>query len=222
MIEFLQFGDFYMRFFFGFIALGAFIVFSPRLLTGINSWPHLYSVESAPPKRVAIVFGAGLRRDGSPTAVLRDRVETAAELYFAGKVEKLLMSGDNQTEYYNEPSAMRQYAISLGVASEDIILDYAGHRTYDTCFRARDIFRLSEAILITQGFHLPRALYTCRVLGVDAVGVSADRRTYRPPSRTLWNMRETGATVVAFIDLYLTRPKPILGDPEPIFPGEVQ
>jgi len=113
-------------------------------------------MESVPADRVAIVFGAGLQRDGTPSAVLRDRVATAASLYFEGKVQKLLMSGDNRFLDYNEPGSMKAYAISLGVPGEDIVLDYAGRRTYDTCYRAREIFGLDEAILVTQTYHLPR------------------------------------------------------------------
>jgi vancomycin permeability regulator SanA len=164
------------------------------------------------------VFGAGLWRDGSPTPVLRDRVATAADLYFAGKVEKILMTGDNRFENYNEPGAMREYALSLGVPDEAIVLDYAGHRTYDSCFRAKAIFGLDHAILVTQKFHLPRALYTCHTLGLRAVGVIADRRDYRRLSLFYWNLRELPATLTALWDVHITHPIPALGVPEPIFP----
>jgi len=146
----------------------------PRFITLLYSWHRIYQVNESPAERVAIIFGAGLRRDGTPTAILRDRVETGASLYLHGKVEKLLMSGDNSVEYYNEPEAMRQYAISLGVPSEDIVLDYAGRRTYDTCFRAKAIFGLKSALLVTQKFHLPRALFLCNMLGLTASGVEAN------------------------------------------------
>ena len=189
----------------------------PRLITAVHALGRVYQVGDAPTRRVAIVFGAGLWRDGSPTPVLRDRVATAAELYFAGKVEKLLMSGDNSYVEYNEPQAMKDYALELGVPEEDIVLDYAGRRTYDTCYRARDIFGINSAILVTQDFHLPRALFLCNTLGVQAVGVSADMRTYRQRSQFYWNLREVPATVVAVWDVYITRPLPILGKPEPIF-----
>ena len=202
--------------------LAAAIFFLPRLLTGLYAQPRLHSVEQTAPKPVAIVFGAGLWRDGTPTPVLRDRVATAADLYFAGKVEKLLMSGDNRVQNYNEPGAMRDYAISLGVPAEDIVLDYAGWRTYDTCYRARDIFSVKDAILVTQGFHLPRAIYTCNILGVTASGVPADRRVYRRGSRAYWNLREVFATHVAIWEVHITHPLPVLGKPEPIFPMEAQ
>ena len=144
------------------------------------------------------------------------------ELYFQGKVNKLLMSGDNRVDNYNEPAAMEEFAIGLGVPAEDIILDYAGQRTYDTCFRAKEIFGLQDAILVTQEFHLPRAIYTCNSLGVDALGVAADRREYRRRQSAFWQLREVAATFVALWDIHITRPRPILGNPEPIFPMEAQ
>jgi SanA protein len=202
--------------------LGPMAFIMPRFFTSLYAWPRLYRADNAPPKLVAIVFGAGLRRDGSPSPVLRDRVATAAELYFSAKVQKLLMSGDNSEASYNEPAAMKAYAVELGVPAEDIILDYAGRRTYDTCFRAREIFHLDDVTLVTQKFHLPRAIYTCNSLGVPAVGVSADRRDYRRRSSAFWNMREMAATLVALWDVHITRPQPVLGNPEPIFPTEAQ
>jgi SanA protein len=194
----------------------------PRVLTLRYAWPRLSSVETVAIDRVAIVFGAGLRRDGTPSPVLRDRVATAARLYFAGKVEKLLMSGDNRFLDYNEPGAMEGYALDLGVPQEDIVLDYAGRRTYDTCYRARDIFGLDSAILVTQSFHLPRALYVCNQLGLPAVGVPADQREYRESSILYWNLRETVATLVALWEVHISRPIPVLGDPELIFPSGAQ
>jgi SanA protein len=199
------------------IALGLLALFLPRLITAIYSRTHTYNVSTAPQERVAIIFGAGLTRDGYPTAVLRDRVETAAQLYFGGKVEKLLMSGDNRVASYNEPEAMRQYALGLGVPEAAIVLDYAGRRTYDTCYRARAIFGVDSALLVTQGFHLPRALFLCNALGLRAVGVEADNAAYRKLSLLIWNIREQFATVGAFVDVYISRPLPVLGRPEPIF-----
>lgn len=197
--------------------LGLFGLLLPRIIFLLYAKPRTYSVTTVPPRRAAIVFGAGLWRDGTPTPVLRDRVQTAANLYFAGKVEKLLMSGDNRFVNYNEPESMRQYALSLGVPDEDIVLDYAGRRTYDTCYRARDIFGLRSAILVTQGFHLPRAIYLCNMLGVEGVGVPADIQYYRKISRAVWNIREVLATLDAVNDIMYKKPIPVLGDPEPIF-----
>jgi SanA protein len=189
-----------------------------RLVTGWYAHSKIYTANNIPSRRVAIVFGAGLWRNGSATPVLIDRVTTAANLYLSGKVEKLLMSGDNRFVDYNEPSVMRTLALSLGVPDEAIVLDYAGRRTYDTCYRAKAIFEVSAAILVTQGFHLPRAIYLCNKLGVDSVGVNADLRTYRKFSLLYWNARELLATASALWDVNIGHPVPVLGDKEPIFP----
>jgi SanA protein len=197
--------------------LGFFGLYLPRFILVLYSKPRTFSAKDVSPHRVAIVFGAGLWRDGTPTPVLRDRVQTAANLYFDSKVEKLLMSGDNRTLDYNEPESMRQYALSLGVPDGAIVLDYAGRRTYDTCYRARDIFGVKSAILVTQGFHLPRALFLCNMLGVDGVGVPADLQYYRKASRAIWEFREVLATIDSINDILYKKPIPVLGDPEPIF-----
>ena len=184
---------------------------APRLVTELFAFPRLHDSESAPLRKVAIVFGAGLWRDGTPTPVLRDRISTASGLYFQGKVEKLLMSGDNRFEDYNEPEAMQRYAIARGIPPEDIQPDYGGRRTYDSCYRAREIFGLKNAVLITQAFHLPRALFTCRQLGVGAVGVAADSQLYR--GARWYEFRETAATLVALVDVIRQNPPPVLGEP---------
>jgi vancomycin permeability regulator SanA len=198
-------------------SLGLLLTLLPRVLTGLHASARIVSVNDAPQKSVAIVFGAGLTRDGHPTRVLRDRVETAVELYFAGKVEVLLLSGDNRFVDYNEPQAMKDYALHLGVPEDDIVLDYAGRRTYDTCYRAKEIFQVDEAILVTQGFHLPRALYTCNQLGVDATGVAAQNLYFLKRYRAYWHIRELLATPVALWEVHIARPLPVLGNPEPIF-----
>lgn len=197
-------------------ALGLLALFVPRLITTAQSWGHVYSVETAPGEGTAIVFGAGLTRSGQPTPILRDRVETAAELYLHGKVQKLLMSGTTEADYYSEPEAMRQYAISLGVPPSAIVVDEAGYRTYDTCYRARAVFGLDSALLVTQGFHMPRALFLCSALGLKASGVVAARRHYWPVMLLIWNAREQIATTAAMVDVYIVHPRPALGGPHPI------
>ena len=198
----------------GIVALLA--AFSPRLITGTYATSRIYRESESPKERVAIIFGAGLRRDGTPTAMLRDRVLTGADLYFSGKVEKLLMSGDNRFINYNEPESMRQFALSVGVPDEAIVLDYAGRRTYDTCYRAKVIFGIQSALLVTQKFHLPRAVFLCNMLGMDTVGVEASN-CYWNGSPFVWDIREQLATISAFLDLYVSRPSPVLGNPEPLF-----
>ncbi len=201
------------------LAAGLIVFGLPRLITEIVAHPKEYLVSEVPADKVAIVFGAGLSRDGTPSPILKDRVATAVQLYQEGKVEKLLMSGDNRFVDYNEPGAMREYAVSLGVPSDDIVLDYAGRRTYDTCYRAKAIFGLDEAILVTQGYHLPRAVFTCSSLGLKVTGVKSDLRVYDFSGQTVRSIREVAATTAAFWDLWINHPVPVLGDPEPIFPA---
>lgn len=136
---------------------------------------NVTQLNSIPEHEFAIVFGAGVQKNGQPTPYLRWRIETAVDLYKAGRVKKLHMSGDNSTAKYNEPEAMRRYAETLGVKAEDITMDYAGFNTYDTCYRAKHIFHIDRAVLISQGYHLPRANVTCNQLGVQSVGLGAKR-----------------------------------------------
>jgi len=200
----------------GLIVLGL-----PRLILVLSTGKSIIAtVEDAPSAPIAVVFGAGLQRDGTPSPVLRDRVETAAALYFAGKVQKILMSGDNRFLYYNEPGSMQVYAMSLGVPQDAIVLDYAGRRTYDTCYRAKEIFGAKDVLLVTQNFHLARALFTCQSLGLNAIGVSADRRAYLLSSSISWEIRELPAAVEAMWDVWIAHPEPVLGDKEPIFPDD--
>jgi SanA protein len=174
---------------------------------------QIYSVEDVSRERIAIVFGARIYADGRLSPMLRDRVETAVELYHAGKVDKLLLSGDNRFDDYDEPGRMRDYARSLGVRVDDIQPDYAGRRTYDTCYRAKAIFNLESAILVTQDFHLPRALFTCDSLGLEVVGVAADRQPYSRRSLAWSTLREIPAMTVALVDVVRQEPPPVLGDP---------
>jgi SanA protein len=192
------------------------------LVLGLREWverrysAQIYeNIEAVPPRPVVLVLGAGLWPDGSLTPVLADRVATAADLYQAGKVEKLLCSGDNRRVDYNEPAAMKAYALRLGVPEEDIVLDYAGRRTYDSCYRARAIFGVERAVVVTQRFHTARSLYTCEALGLDVVAVTADRRVYAA-RQVVWKTREYLALVLAWWDVNVRRPTPVLGEPEPI------
>jgi len=176
-------------------------------------------VEDVPPRQVAIVLGAGLWPDGSLTPILADRVATAADLYRAGIVGKLLCTGDNRFVNYNEPQAMLEYAVRLGVPEESIVLDYAGRRTYDSCYRARAIFGVERAVVVTQRFHAARALYLCDALGVDSVAILADRRNY-PIDRVVWEAREYLALALAWWDVTVRQPVPVLGEPLPILETE--
>ncbi len=166
------------------------------------------------PRRIAIVFGARVWEDNRLSDALYDRVVTAVELHRAGRVRKILMSGDNPTESYDEPTAMKETAIKLGVPAEDIVLDFAGRRTYDTCFRAKEIFEIEKAILVTQEFHQARALYLCNNLGVDSIGLTADRRKYLHENN--WAVREFFAVASAWFEMNFLPFEPIKGEKEPI------
>ena len=175
---------------------------------------QIHTPSSAPSEQVAIVFGAAVYGNGRLSSVLRDRMETAITLYQIGKVNKIVVSGDNSFDNYNEPGAMMAFAVESGIPAEDIQPDYGGRRTYDTCYRASEIFQLDRAILVTQEFHLPRALFTCRFLGVEAVGVSADLRPYR--GARWYEIRETAATLNALWDVIRQNPPAVLGEPIPL------
>ncbi len=159
--------------------------------------------EEIPPTRLAVVFGAAVRHQ-SPTPILQDRLDAAIQLYHLGRVRHLIMSGDGRAPEYDEPGVMAQYAIEHGVAPADITLDRQGLRTYDTCLRAKTVYGASEVILVTQAYHLPRALLTCQLLGVDARGLAADRRIYR--DARWYQVREMLALTVAVWELLGARP----------------
>jgi vancomycin permeability regulator SanA len=170
----------------------------------------VYSPDSddLPRQHVAIVFGAGLNQAGGPSAMLYDRVQVAADLYKNNKVDKLLMTGDNSAVNYNEVEVMRKTAVELGVDDEDIVLDYAGFSTWDSCYRAHEVFGLNQATLVTQKFHLPRALFACKQLGVKPVGVAADVQSYP----TTWNeIREFPAIFSTFWNIATNRQPQFLG-----------
>ena len=144
------------------------------------------------------MFGAGLRRDGRPTDVLADRIDTALALYDAGAIDKILFSGSARLDGYNEPEAMFAYALERGFDPDDGLLDPGGDRTFLTCLRAREVFGIQQATLITQRFHLPRALVLCHAVGIEAEGVASDLRTYR--AQQFWDLRESFATLRALWD----------------------
>jgi SanA protein len=179
-----------------------------------------FTTDNVPAQPVAIIFGAGIDTDGSLSAMLQDRVAIGAKLYQTGKVKALLLTGDNHINSYNEPEAMRQYALKLSVPDSALVLDYAGFRTYDSCYRARDIFKVDQAVLVTQAFHLDRALLICNSLGIKSVGVAADvmrAEGYDPPTLRIYELREYPSTANAVLNLLTGHQPTFLGDPLPIF-----
>jgi len=186
----------------------------------VDSSARLYTYTQAadvPAQSVAIVFGALVNPNGSLSPILKDRVNGAVELYKLGKVKKILMTGDNSTANYNEVVAMKDYATSAGVADVDISLDYAGFSTYDSCYRAKQIFGVTKAVLVTQKYHAPRALYTCRTLGIDATAYAVADFDKYPDLRVKYTVREWLADVKAWGELHITHPQPkFLGPKESI------
>jgi SanA protein len=151
----------------------------------------------------ALVLGAGVRDDGTPSDVLRDRLDVALSLYRHGRVERILVSGDHRTDSYDEPNAMRRYLEANGVPREAIFMDHAGFDTYSSVWRAKNVFGAERVIVVTQDFHLSRALFVARSLGMAAEGASADRRTYRGIA---WlHVRETISRTKAFVDVAVDR-----------------
>ena len=167
--------------------------------------PIYRDVSQIPAAPVAIVFGAGYSGD-TLSPILADRVNAGVDLYRAGKVKKLLMTGDNGRDGYNEPEAMKEAAVAEGVPARDIVCDYAGFRTYDSLYRARDVFGVKRAILVTQTYHLYRALYTGRKLGLDVTGLAADRQQYL--GQNFFDAREILSTERAWIDVNVTHARP--------------
>lgn len=159
-----------------------------------------------PERQVAVVFGAGLKRSGEVGSVLQARLDDAITLYRIHKVEKVLVSGDNTTESYDEVTPMVKYITAHGVQEADVIADRKGVSTYDTCYRLSHSFTVTRATLVTNDFHLPRAVYTCRVLGVDAVGLATPNY---PGYEFNNNQRETLARVKMLVDLYIAPPHPL-------------
>ena len=171
-------------------------------------------IEDVYPMEVGIVFGAGVRPDGSPTPMLKDRLLTAQDLLEARKIETVLLSGDNTTSHYNEPQAMFTYLVEQGVPEDALVMDLAGRRTYDTCYRAKEIFGVDKAILITQGYHLPRSLYLCSTFGITSTGFSATQQEYA--GELYYKLREVLALYKSVLDILIIHPTPILGEKIPI------
>lgn len=157
-----------------------------------------------------LVLGAGLKADGTPNHMLQDRLDKGIELYKAGAAPKLLLSGDNGQEQYDEVNAMKEYVLNAGVSPEDIFMDHAGFSTYESMYRARDIFLVKKAIIITQEYHQYRALYTARGLGIESFGVVSEPRVYA--GQTYRDLREILARNKDFIKIMI--------QPEPTYLGE--
>jgi SanA protein len=161
-----------------------------------------------------LVLGAGVRADGTPSPMLKDRLLQGIALYEMGASDRLLMSGDNTRKGYDEVNTMKQYAIDHGVPSEHIFMDHAGISTYDSIYRAKEIFQAEKIIIVSQKYHLYRALYISDSLGIDAYGVSADSIIYA--GQEFREIREIAARTKDFVKCIIKPPASILGEVIPV------
>jgi vancomycin permeability regulator SanA len=169
-----------------------------------------YSVADSPSAPVALVLGAGLRSDGTPSPYLTARLEDARQLYSLGKVKAILVSGDNGHVDHDEATAMQTWLVQHGVPEAKVVRDHAGFDTWDSCVRAKKIFGVSRAIVVTQAFHLPRALYLCRSAGLDVTGVASGG--IGDQAELVYTAREVPAAVKATFEAIF--------QPDPRFLGE--
>jgi vancomycin permeability regulator SanA len=195
------------------LVAGAVTTAASELWVRVEARGHIFTAQSVPPAPVALVLGAQVDADGAPSPFLAARLEIARQLYAAGKVRVILVSGDHMHWDYDEPDVMRQWLVQRDVPERDVVVDYAGFDTYDSCARARRIFGVRQAIVVTQTYHVPRAVTVCRHLGLDVNGVGDDTvRRYRIPW-LISSTREHGADVKAVLDL-LSHRDPVLGRQE--------
>ncbi|MFF0444967.1 vancomycin high temperature exclusion protein [Streptomyces sp. NPDC004609] len=191
------------------VMLGSVVALAPMTWMHTTADSRIRTAAEVPAQDVAVVFGAGLRQ-GRPTAYLAHRLNAAAELYRAGKVKVVLVTGDNSRAEYDEPDAMRTYLTERGVPDGRIVSDYAGFDTWDSCVRAKKIFGVDRAVLVTQGFHIRRALALCDAAGVESYGVGVEE-----PHNATWyygGAREMVAAGKAALDAVFK--------PDPTFLGE--
>jgi vancomycin permeability regulator SanA len=207
------------------IVLAALFLVSILLPLGISAYV-CQSVQDRiiPPSEAAkldadaiLVLGALVRDGGKPSGILEDRLITGIQAYESGASDRLLMSGDHGQDNYDEVNAMKDYALTAGIPSENIFMDHAGFSTYESLYRARDIFQVKTVLIVTQEYHLYRALYVARALGLNAYGVAADRTTYAGMPRfeareILARMKDFFYAIFQPLPTYLGDVIPITGD----------
>lgn len=186
-----------------------------NLNTETKSLSYIYTdINKIPPCQTVLVLGASVYKNSIMSDMLKDRSDTAIELYKSGKAQKILVSGDNRAKNYNEAVTVNNYLLKQGIPEKDIILDYAGFDTYDSLYRARDIFKVKSLIISTQKFHLPRAIFIARGLGIESYGITADKHQYKNIEFNIG--RELLATIKAYFDVYFEAKPAFLGEPIPI------
>jgi vancomycin permeability regulator SanA len=192
------------------VMAGCVLALLPATWLYVSTGDRLRTTADVPRADVAVVFGAGLWK-GEPSPYLAHRLDAAAKLYRAGRVKVLLVTGDNSREDYDEPDAMRAYLREHGVPDRRIVSDYAGFDTWDSCVRAKKIFGVNRAVLISQGFHIRRAVALCEAAGVTSYGVGVDAK--HDATWYYGGTREVVAAGKAALDALL-RPDPRFLGPE--------
>mgnify|MGYP001311062083 CR=1 FL=1 len=175
---------------------------------------HLRALEDVDEAPVVIVPGAGLRPDGSPSTYLRRRLDAARALYEAGTVRVILVSGDNGSVGHDEPTAMHDHLVASGVPSDAVVLDHAGFDTHDTCVRARRVFGVEKAVVVTQDYHVRRAVFSCTAAGIDTQGVGVSAAGVTDDQLRRWQLREVAASYKGWWDGLTGRDPVYLGPRE--------
>lgn len=177
---------------------------------------YILAPDKIPPADAILVLGAYVQPDGSMSSMLADRITVGYRLYQAGKAQKILVSGDHGRKDYDEVNTMKAYLKQQGIPTQNIFMDHAGFSTYESMYRARDVFKVRKVIIVTQNYHLMRAVFIARELGLEAYGVNADLRTYG--NTTHYELREIAARNKDFFLCRVFKPKPtFLGEPIPVF-----
>lgn len=200
------------------ISLLIFIIIAISIsLSIVNSYKkYIYDIENIPSGNDAIiVLGAGVKDDGTPSDILVDRLQTSLEVFGSNVANTFVLSGDHSRDDYNEVGAMKDYILNNNIDERLIFMDHAGFSTYDTMYRAKEIFKINKAVIVTNEYHLPRALYIARKLGIDAYGVKSDKRGYQLIDS--YKKREILAQLKDFVYVNVLRPKPkFLGESIPV------
>jgi SanA protein len=199
------------------LILAILAILCPVVINGIVliEKKNIVSIDQLKPAQAVMILGARVYANGKVSDVLYDRMQTAFEVYMAGKAEKILISGDHGRTGYDEVNAMRKYLINWGVPAEDIFMDHAGFTTYESMYRAKEVFQIQTMIISTQEFHLPRSLFIAKGKGIIVQGIKADKQKYRDMSKN--NLREFLARVKDFFTVQVFRPRPTyLGPALPI------
>ncbi|MDP9101292.1 MAG: YdcF family protein [Actinomycetota bacterium] len=185
------------------------VALGPAVVVRAATWGDRFADPGRTPARaVALVLGAGLLPDGTPSPYLRQRLDLATGLYRSRRVRAVLVTGDHGTSGHDEPGAMKAYLVAQGVPAARVVEDHAGFTTYDSCYRARAVFGVRDAVVVSQDYHLPRAVFTCRQLGIDAVGLGGAEFGQHPADAFRYLPRELLASAKALWQLLVSHPAP--------------